>query len=70
MNLGATKSRLTAVTKELSLKWGETRNFWRDAKSAEFERRYMQELTVRVEKAVAVIEKLDLLLDKIKNDCE
>ena len=70
MNLGATKSRLAAVTRELALKWGETKNFWRDAKAAEFEHRYIEELLVRVEKAVAVMEKLDQLLDKVRKDCE
>ena len=70
MNLGATKSRLAAVTKELSLQWGETKNYWRDAKSLEFEHRYIQELLARVDKAVTVIEKLDALLDKVRKDCE
>jgi hypothetical protein len=70
MNLGATKSRLAAVTKELSLQWGETKNYWKDAKSLEFEHRYIQELLVRVDKAVTVIEKLDALLDKVRKDCE
>ncbi len=70
MNLGATKSRLAAVTKEVWLKWGETRNYWKDAKSLEFQRRYIEELVVRVDKAVTVIEKLDVLLTKVKKDCE
>jgi hypothetical protein len=70
LNLSATKSRLAAVTKELALHWGETKNYWRDAKAQEFERRYIQELGIRVDKAVAVIEKLDALLEKIKKDCE
>lgn len=70
MNLSATKSRLAAVTRELSLQWGETKNYWNDAKSLEFEHRYIQELLVRVDKAVTVIEKLDALLDKVKKDCE
>jgi hypothetical protein len=70
VNLGATRSRLAAVTKELSLQWGETKNYWRDAKSLEFENRYISELLARVDKAVTVIEKLDALLDKVKKDCE
>jgi hypothetical protein len=70
MNLGATRSRLAAVTKELSLQWGETKNYWRDAKSLEFEHRYIQELLIRVDKAVAVIEKMDALLNKVRKDCE
>lgn len=70
MNLSATKSRLGAVTKELSLQWGETKNYWRDAKTLEFEHRYIEELIIRVDKTVTVIEKLDALLDKVRKDCE
>jgi hypothetical protein len=70
VNLSGSKSRLVGVTKELMLKWDETRVCWRDAKSQEFERRYIQELQVGVDKAVAVIEKLDELLKRVRNDCE
>jgi hypothetical protein len=70
MNLSGSKSRLVGVTKELLLQWDDTRSYWRDAKSQEFERRYIQELRVRVDKAVTVIEKLDELLKKVRNDCE
>jgi hypothetical protein len=70
MNLSGSKSRLTGVTKELSLRWSETKNHWRDAKCLEFDHRYMQELLVQVEKTITVIEKLDELLRKVRNDCE
>jgi hypothetical protein len=62
--------RLSMVTKELLVKWRETREYWDDAKSAEFERKYMDELQASVDTAVIVIEKLDKLLTKIKKDCE
>lgn len=70
MNLSATRGRLAAVTRELLLQWQETKNYWKDAKSQEFEHRYIQELAIRVDKAVAVIEKLDVLLNKVRKDCE
>ena len=70
MNLSGNKSRLVGTTKELSLRWEETRNYWRDAKSQEFDQKYIQELLARVDKAVTVIEKLDEVLRKVKSDCE
>jgi hypothetical protein len=70
MNLSGSKSRLVGLTKEISLQWEETKNYWRDAKSDEFERRYIQELIIQVDKTVTVIEKLDELLTKVRNDCE
>jgi hypothetical protein len=70
VNLSGSKSRLVGITKELKLQWQDTRVYWRDSKSQEFEQRYLQELGVRVDKAVAVIEKLDEILRKVRNDCE
>lgn len=58
------------AAKELALRWQETKNYWQDEKSREFERQYLQELFLGVDKAVAVIEKLDELLKKMRGDCE
>jgi hypothetical protein len=63
-------SKLAAITRELSNQWQQTKEYWRDAKSQEFERQYIQELFAGVDKAVAVIEELDKLATKIRNDCE
>jgi hypothetical protein len=70
MSLNANKSRLTALTKNISLRWVETRSHWRDVKSDEFNQRFMLELLPRVNKAVNAIEKLEELLKKVRKDCE
>jgi hypothetical protein len=70
MSLSGSKNRLVAITKELSNRWDETKNYWRDAKSQEFEQRYMSELFANVDKTVTVMEKLNELLTKVRNDCE
>ena len=70
MSLSGSKNRLVAITKELSNRWDETKNYWRDAKSREFEQRYMSELFANVDKTVTVMDKLNELLTKVKNDCE
>jgi hypothetical protein len=70
MSLNADKTRLTALAKNISLRWSETQNYWRDAKSGEFDRRFMQELLPNVNKAATAIEKLDELLKKIRKECE
>ena len=70
MNLSANRSRLSAISKELSHRWRETKNHWRDARSEQFERKYLDELMVRVEKTVTVIEKLDEILTRVRKDCE
>ncbi len=70
MSVNAERARLIAISKELALRWAETKNYWRDARSQEFERRYMVELGAHVDRIVTVIEKLDALLAKVRSDCE
>jgi len=70
VNLAGNKSRLVGVTKELELRWEDTKVSWRDARSDEFERRYLQELFIQTDKTVSVIEKLGELLAKVRKDCE
>lgn len=68
--MNANGTRLAGATRELWLKWQQTKSSWRDAKSQEFEARYLSELVATVDKSVAVIEQLDKLLSKIRKDCE
>jgi hypothetical protein len=70
MSLSGNRSRLAATSRELWARWDETRAHWRDEKSGEFQRRYLEELMIRVEKTVTVIEKLDELLARVRKDCE
>jgi hypothetical protein len=70
MNLSGSKNRLTALTKELSNRWLDTKNYWRDAKSLEFEQRYMTELFAQVDRTINVMDKLNELLNKVRKDCE
>ena len=66
----ASGSRLAGLTKELRAQWQDTKSYWKDAKSQEFERRYMEELLASVDRAVNVIDQLDKLVTKIRKDCE
>ena len=68
MNANAT--RLSGITKDLWGHWQETKAYWQDAKSREFEEKYLVELVSSVDKTVGVIEQLDKLLERIRKDCE
>lgn len=70
MSLSANRTRLSMATKELSASWNQTKEYWKDAKSQEFEKKYLEELFDSVETAGSVMEQLDKLLNKIKTDCE
>ena len=63
-------SRLYAITKELWVQWQRTREDWRDDKSLEFQKKYLEELMSSVDKTVAVIDQLDKVINKIRKDCE
>ncbi len=70
MSLNSTRTRLTALTKQLSIRWSETREHWQDAKAADFEKRYLDELFNRVNTAAASMEDLERVLTKIHRECE
>jgi len=70
MSINNSRTRLEMLTKELLRQWDDTKAHWRDAKAQEFERLYLQELASRADKATAMIDKLDALLKKVKDDCE
>ncbi|MCX8156570.1 MAG: hypothetical protein N3J91_09010 [Verrucomicrobiae bacterium] len=70
MSVGNNGKTLLALTKDLMLRWEETRNYWRDAKSEEFERRFLAELMTGVDKSAEVFEHLDKLMQHVRHDCE
>ncbi len=70
MSPSGNKSRLIGLTRELNLRWTETKEHWRDARSDEFDRRFMVELSDHVNRAVLIVEKLDELLKKVRSECE
>ena len=70
MNLSGSKARLVGLTREISIQWEDTRNHWRDAKSEEFDKRFMNELSYQAGRAVTIVDQLDELLKKVRSDCE
>jgi hypothetical protein len=70
MNLGWSRTSLLALTRELSAKWHQTREQWRDDKAVEFERKYLEELIATVNTTATNIDRLDRIISKLKKDCE
>jgi len=64
------KNRLLGLTKELAADWAATKDHWTDAKSQEFEKRFMEELMTGVNAAMTNIDALERVLNKIRDDCE
>lgn len=63
-------ANLVQALKELSLRWDETKAHWQDIKSQQFQRDYLEELPDHVQRTIGVMQEIDVLLKRIKNDCE
>jgi len=61
---------LVQALKELSLKWGEAKAHWRDAKMQHFEREYIEDLPDHVQRTMSVMQEIDTLLKRVRHDCE
>jgi hypothetical protein len=70
MSLGGSKSLLNESTRELFARWEDAKLNWRDSKSQEFARDYLDSLPQAVANATRIIEELDLVLSKIHADCD
>lgn len=70
MSIGSDGKLIATATKELWLRWSETKSCWQDAKSDEFERKYLLELQSSVDRAGTVFDSLDKLASKVRSDCE
>lgn len=64
------RNRLVSLTRELLNEWENTKQYWNDAKSAEFEKRFLDDLQSGVNAAVTNIESLERILSKIHDDCD
>ena len=66
----ASKNRLMGLTKELRTEWEQTRQYWNDAKSHEFEKQFLEELMAGVNLAVTNIDALERVISQVRSDCE
>lgn len=70
MSIRVSASNLATATKDLAIEWQRTKAIWRDVKSDEFERKYLDDLPTLVASANPIMEEIDALIRKVRNDCE
>lgn len=61
---------MNQAAQELMVEWHQTRASWRDLKAIQFENDYLSMLPDHLTKATAIIGELDVLLRKVRHDCE
>lgn len=70
MSARAEAVKLTKATKQFLQSWQQVRNYWRDRKSREFEKKYIESLPDDITAAAKVIEEIDKILTKARRDCD
>lgn len=70
MNARATAANLAEGVKDLSFDWDQTKTYWNDVKSQQFERDYLEQIADYVTRARAAMEEIDVLVRKVRSDCE
>jgi hypothetical protein len=70
MSTKASGANLVQALKDLMIDWQETKSYWHDVKSAEFERTYLENLPNHVARAMAAMNEMDVVLRKARSDCE
>lgn len=70
MSVNTGRGQLAALTKQLDSQWQQTKEYWRDAKSQEFDKKYMSELSSIMNCVVSHTEDLGKIIGKIRSDCE
>jgi hypothetical protein len=68
--MSASQNRLAGLTNDLRAEWEQTKHYWNDAKSQEFEQRFLSELVPAVNQTISTIESLERVLAKLRTDCE
>jgi len=70
MTISANGRALAVATKDLLLRWEETKQSWQDEKAADFEQQYLTQLQTAVDRAIPTFEDLDKLVTRVRSDCE
>jgi len=70
MSARANAAILLQALKDLKSHWEQTRAFWDDARSRDFEKKYLEQLPSIAAQAASAMEELDGILKKVTADCE
>jgi hypothetical protein len=69
MGVHESSGQITKALKQLLIAWDETRAMWDDAKSREFEERFLLPLRMEIRNSAGALGEMAALLDQIRRDC-
>ena len=70
MSTRVSSANLEEAVKKLMVEWEQTRNYWSDAKARDFAHDYFEQLPPLVAQARNAVDEVDVLLRKVRHDCE
>jgi hypothetical protein len=70
MSISAGLGTLKQARKSLVLQWETTRSAWTDENSRQFEESVMTPLLARMRQVEQALTQLDVVLQKVRRDCE
>jgi hypothetical protein len=70
MSTQGNSANLAQAARVLNLEWEKTKAQWRDARSLDFEDKYLAELPGQIAAAINAIEDMEALSKKVRSDCE
>ena len=70
MSAKGSANKISKTTKQFLASWDQVRSYWRDVKSQEFEKQFIEPLPEDIAGAMRVIEEIDKILTKARRDCE
>lgn len=70
MSLLESRGQLSKAMKDLVTRWAEVRSNWMDAQADNFEKTYLVQIESETRKALAAMDHMNVVLQKVEKDCE
>ena len=64
------RGQLSKIMRELSMHWLEAKTSWQDSRSNEFEKKFLEPLEADLKTAVAAMDQMANLLNRVYSECE
>ena len=70
MSVNDSNQKLKRASKDLFAGWHELERTWRDENRMQFKKKYLSPLQSELRKVELAMERLDSMLNQIRNDCK
>jgi hypothetical protein len=68
MGVYESSAMLKQAAKDLNIVWDQTSGVWKDAKSREFEKKFVRELSIQIKKVGTALDSIGPILNKIHSE--